>query len=117
MAHQNRYASFLEGSGKLMKNMSLRVRFLFVPGLALLGLCLTLCSTLFGACVCPPPVGCAQQPTGPCATPPGSTYILRYSNVGVHGQMTFIGNTLGLSKAVCVNDRGQSDAIGDIYNN
>lgn len=90
--------------------MSLRVRFLSVLSLAFFGL--TLCSTLFGACVCPPPVGCAQQPTGPCATPPGSTYILRYSNVGVHGQMTFIGNTLGLSKAVCVNDRGQSDAIG-----
>ena len=74
--------------------------------------CLVSFGTLSAACTCPPPTGCAQQPTGPCATPSGGTYILRYSIAGVHGAATFIGNTLGLSKALCVNDRGQSDAIG-----
>lgn len=67
---------------------------------------------LFGACNCPASTDCAQQPTGPCTTPAGNQYILRYSIAGVHGAMTFIGNTLGLSKDSCVNLPGVNDSIG-----
>jgi len=41
------------------------------------------------------------QPVGPCSDPAGNTYLLRYFVTGAFGAMTFIGNTLGLSKIAC----------------
>lgn len=80
-------------------------------------------SNLFGACVCDPTTGCARpyatapscaSCTAPACTecgccnivpqsqgPSGDTYMRRYFVTGAHGRMTFIGNTLGLSKVTC----------------
>lgn len=92
-----------------MKNIPSSFR--FVP--LIMALCFSLAFFhLWGTCNCTPPVGCAEQPAGMCATPPGNTYLLRYNVIGVQGAMTFIGNTLGLSKASCENEPGTSDGIG-----
>ncbi|MBP7074013.1 MAG: isopeptide-forming domain-containing fimbrial protein [Rhabdochlamydiaceae bacterium] len=71
--------------------------------------------TLFGACNCTAiPATCPgpAQPGLPCVAPILNNYILRFSTVGLNGQIVFIGNTLGLSKAECFNDIGTFDAIG-----
>ena len=70
--------------------------------------------TLFGACNCTAiPATCPgpAQPGLPCVAPILNNYILRFSTVGLNGQIVFIGNTLGLSKAECFNDIGTFDAI------
>ncbi len=69
-------------------------------------------SLSFGTCTCTAPVGCPEQTIAPCTTPSADEYILRYTITGVHGAMTFIGNTLGLSKETCQNEPGMSDAAG-----
>jgi len=65
----------------------------------------------YSACNCPAPTDCPAQQAGPCSTPLNQ-YILRFSVAGEHGAMTFIGNTLGLSKAACLNEPGKNDSIG-----
>ncbi len=67
--------------------------------------------SVFPACSCIVST-CAEQTQAPCSTPPGNSYILRYSSSGARAKLTFIGNTLGLSKALCENQPGTSDAIG-----
>lgn len=68
---------------------------------------------LISACNCPaPPPGCPVQPDTPCLVPLLNIYKLRYSTVGVKGAITFIGNTLGLSKEDCLNEPGTNDANG-----
>ncbi|MBS0629305.1 MAG: DUF11 domain-containing protein [Verrucomicrobia bacterium] len=63
-------------------------------------------------CTCPQTTGCVPQPCTGCACcnvqpvqvcndPSGNTYMLRYFVTGAYGGMTFIGNTLGLSKISC----------------
>lgn len=71
--------------------------------------------SIFAQCLCSSstPTDCSKQSIGPCSTPAAFTYILRYSVVGEHGAMTFIGNTLGLNKGSCVNDTGTSPNIYD----
>ena len=49
---------------------------------------------------------CPRQPGTGCADTPANQYFLRYSVTAEHGFMTFIGNSLGLNKAPCVNDVG-----------
>ncbi len=85
-----------------------------------IGLCFLIFSVgtrapLFGVCNCTPiPATCPgpAQPTQQCLAPILNNYILRFSTVGLDGQIVFIGNTLGLSKAECANDIGTFDAIG-----
>ncbi len=63
-------------------------------------------------CPCTPSVDCPEQPRGPCLMNAPNSYILRMAITGEHGALTFIGNTLGLSKALCMNEPGLSDSIG-----
>jgi uncharacterized repeat protein (TIGR01451 family) len=84
-------------------------RHLFLIVLSLFSFCWSI--PAYSACNCPAPTDCPEQQVGPCSTPP-SQYILRFSVAGEHGAMTFIGNTLGLSKAACMNEPGKNDSIG-----
>ena len=69
---------------------------------------------IYAACNCATPSPCPVQPTAPCtAMTSANSYILRYSINGDHGSMTFIGNTLGLSKTPCQNNPG-SGAPGTV---
>ncbi len=65
---------------------------------------------------CPGPTNCAIQVFPPgvtgCTAPSANQYILRYAITAEHGAISFIGNTLGLSKAACVNQPGLYDSIG-----
>lgn len=87
-----------------------RTSHVFQMLLCLFSFCLT--TPAYSACSCPVPTDCPPQPDGPCSNPPANQYILRYSTVGEHGALTFIGNTLGLSKAACMNEPGINDSIG-----
>ena len=51
------------------------------------------------------------QTCTPSASGPASAYFNRFSCI-TNGAVTFTGNTLGLSKAVGLNQAGTSDAIG-----
>jgi len=85
----------------------------------LLSFLLSTAGYLFAECDCSAPApcpstdpNCQPQTPGPCSIPSAAAYILRYAITGEHGAMTFIGNTLGLSKELCLNEPGTSDAIG-----
>ena len=75
---------------------------------------------LFAACNCPAPDPsvCPEQPMDPPYQPctlytTADSYVLRYSVSADHGAMTFIGNTLGLSKAECLNEPGTPGNVFD----
>ena len=80
--------------------------------IACLMFCFANLASLSANCDCTSSTDCTEQPDGPSTLPPGNEYILRYSVPGVNGAMTFIGNTLGLSKAPCLNEPGTSDGVG-----
>lgn len=80
--------------------------------LACLVFCFANLSSLFATCDCTTSTDCTEQVEGPSMILPGNEYILRHSVPGVNGAMTFIGNTLGLSKAPCLNEPGTSDGVG-----
>ncbi len=105
-----------------MKIESLPTRltpWLVVACLCLFSFCVMTTANLLSAAGCGtcPATTCPFQPTSPPFKPctaytPQSIYIERYSVVGEHGAMTFIGNTLGLSKALCLNEPGTGTVGG-----
>ena len=67
---------------------------------------------------CPDPTLCAPQPNAPPYAPctlitSANSYTVRYAVTGLKGQMTFIGNTLGLSKLRCFNEPGAPGEVID----
>lgn len=77
-------------------------------------------SHLEPACDCPVPApgSCPTQPTTPPYQPctlitSANSYVLRYTVNGERGSMTFIGNTLGLSKEACLNEPGTLGTVVD----
>ena len=73
---------------------------------------------LFATCDCPDPTLCAPQPNAPPYSPctfitSANSYTVRYAVTGLKGQMTFIGNTLGLSKLRCFNEPGTPGQVID----
>jgi uncharacterized repeat protein (TIGR01451 family) len=69
-------------------------------------------------CPAPDPSICAPQLNSPPYQPctyinSANSYLLRYKVNGARGAMTFIGNTLGLSKERCVNEPGTPGTVLD----
>jgi hypothetical protein len=70
------------------------------------------------ACPNPDPTICPAQlnlpPYQPCTfITSANSYVLRYAVSGDRGAMTFIGNTLGLSKERCLNEPGTPGTVID----
>jgi uncharacterized repeat protein (TIGR01451 family) len=62
--------------------------------------------------VCPPQLN--SPPYQPCTfITSANSYVSRYKVNGARGAMTFIGNTLGLSKAQCENEPGTAGNVFD----
>jgi uncharacterized repeat protein (TIGR01451 family) len=86
-----------------------------------LSICLSNTFSCFaGECACssPDPTICAAQSNAPPYTPctaitSANEYVLRYQVNGARGSMSFIGNTLGLSKAACLNEPGTPGMVFD----
>lgn len=97
------------------------MRYFFRGFLIFICLCfgsLTHFNRLEATCDCPPPQICAQQssqpPYQPCTLiPSANSYVMRYAVNGSRGAMTFIGNTLGLSKVRCFNEPGTPGTVLD----